>query len=64
MQEMTVNERLDELYSLNMQKHTREDEMVIGNHIIAIRKQVKEQEAVIAGFKDDARVRIMIREAE
>ena len=56
MAEPTVNERLDELYDLNMQKHTRENEMVIGNHIIAIRKQVKEQQefidALIYDYKD------------
>ena len=51
---MDINKRLDELVGLNMLKHTRENEMVIGNHLIAVREYIKKQKAVIKERYSDA----------
>ena len=48
---MDINKRLDELVGLNMLKHTRENEMVIGNHLIAIREYIEKQDTVIVDAK-------------
>ena len=42
---MKINEHLQELTMLNMLAHTREHEKAIGNHLIAIRKHVEQQDA-------------------
>jgi len=48
---MDINKRLDELVGLNMLKHTREHEMAIGNHLIAVREYVEKQDTVIVDAK-------------
>ena len=44
---MTINERLDELYGLNMMAHTRDVEKDIGNHLIALRRHIERDTAII-----------------
>jgi len=48
---VTIDERIELLITLNMLAHTRENEMEIGNHLIAVREYIKEQEGKGIGNK-------------
>ena len=66
--DMTINDRLDEVEATLKEMFDKYGcyygsyDQILWHHLTAIRRHIKEQDAVIAGFREDTRMRIMIRE--